>query len=59
MSAIGDTMKGWTMAKQAMDELEMHNYLELLRQANQEGLLNKDKYHAILLKYIDAYESKS
>lgn len=53
-----DATKGFAIAKDAMDELEMHNYLELLRQANEEGLLDKERYHDILLKYINMYEHK-
>ena len=55
---LGDINKAWTMAKTICDELEMRNYLELLKQANREGLINKEDYHEKLKQYIKVYEKK-
>lgn len=50
--------KAWSLAKTIVDELEMRNYLELLKQSNREGLISKDEYHKKLVDYMKLYEKR-
>ena len=54
-----DVKKYEDMFKDLKDEIELKNYLSLLRMAKDEGLVEDDKYNEIILKYIDYYEHKS
>ena len=54
-----DVKKYEEMFQDLKDEIELKNYLSLLRMAKDEGLVEDDKYNEIILKYIDYYEHKS
>ena len=44
--------------KSFMDEIEMHNYLELLKMAKEANLISEEKYNSTIIKYIRTYEKE-
>lgn len=44
--------------KSFMDELEMGNYISILKEAHIMGLISDDEYKEKLTKFIKSYESK-
>lgn len=44
--------------KAFMDELEMRNYIELLKMAKEAGLISEEKYNSTIIKYIRTYEKE-
>ena len=44
--------------KAFMDEIEMRNYLELLKMAKEANLITLEKYNSTIIKYLRTYEKE-